>query len=77
MDARAGAVVEAGVSHARPPHIKMWKRSSSPGCQKRSVAVDPAVRYYSLGKSGTYLCVLHGLRPLHYLAEPADNEVKK
>jgi hypothetical protein len=61
-----GAVVEAGIAHAPRPHVKIWKPIGQ-AVQKRFVAVDPAVRYYSLGKSGTYLCVLHGLRPLHYV----------
>ena len=66
-DARAGAVAEAGVAHARPLH------SQDVEAEQRLSRLSKAFRrgrssrtLFSLGNSGTYLCVLRGFRPLHY-----------
>ena len=57
---------------------KMWKRSSvCPGCQKRSVAVDPPVRY-SPWVTQAHICAYYAASDrCIMLAQPADNEVKK
>lgn len=57
---------------------KMWKRSSvCPGCQKRSVAVDPPVRY-SPWVTQAHICAYYAASDrCTMVAQPADNEVKK
>ena len=66
-DAHAGAVAEAGVAHAWPLH------SQDVEAEQRLSRLSKAFRrgrssrtLFSLGNSGTYLCVLRGFRPLHY-----------
>ena len=57
-----------GVAHARPLHSQDVEAEQRLSRLSKAFRRDRSSRtLFSLGNSGTYLCVLHGLRPPHYV----------